>query len=38
MLNLHCFVVIADDKDFFPQGIVSFAVKLATFDLRNLLN
>ena len=31
MLNLHCFVVIADDKDSFSQCIVSFAVKLGSF-------
>ena len=27
MLNLHCFVIIADDKDLFYYCIVSFAVK-----------
>ena len=31
-------VVIADNKDLFPYYIVSFAVKLDSFDLRNLLN
>ena len=30
--------VFADDKNFFAQWIVSFAVKLGSFDLRNLLN
>ena len=38
MLNLNCFLVIADDKDFFFSRIVSFAVKLGSFDERNLLN
>ena len=28
MLNLHSFVVIADEKDFFSQFIVSLAVIL----------
>ena len=31
MLNLPCFFLIADDKDFFSQCMVSFAVKLGSF-------
>ena len=30
--NLPCFVVIVVDKDFFSYCIVSFAVKLGSFD------
>ena len=32
MLNLHCFVVIADDEYFFSYDIVSFAVNLGSLD------
>ena len=38
MLSLHCFPVIADDSDFFSQCIASSAVKLGSYDERNLLN
>ena len=38
MLNFHCFIVIADDKDFFSRCIGSSAVKLGSYDERNLLN
>ena len=38
MLNLHCFIVIADGKDFFSSSIASFAVILGSYDGRNLLN
>ena len=35
MLNLYCFIVIADDKDFYSQCIVSVVLKLGSFDERN---
>ena len=38
MLNLHCFIVTADDKHFFSECLVSFAEKLGSLDERNLLN
>ena len=38
MLHLHCFVAIADGKDFLSKWIASFAVKLGRFDVRYLLN
>ena len=34
MLNFRCFIVIADDK----ECITSSAVKLGSYDERNLLN
>ena len=37
MLLLHCYIVIADDIEFFSYCIVTFAVKLGSFHERNLL-
>ena len=40
MLNLHCFIVITADKNFFPnhfQILASIPVKLGSFVGRNLL-
>ena len=38
MLNFHCFVVIADDRDFLSECIASSAAKLGSYDERKLLN
>ena len=38
MLNLHCFIVAADDKDIFSLNVWSACCKLASFDERNFLN
>ena len=36
MLNLQCFVIIADDRDFFSQCKASFAVKLGSFLIKEV--
>ena len=35
MLNFHCFIVVATDKDFFYEHIASSAMKLGCYDERN---
>ena len=36
MLNFHSFVVIANDKDFFAWCIASSAVKLGSYDEKEI--